>query len=101
MATGKTDIGAFPRRTKCRFTGDPLTSIMDMGAQALTGVFPESPESPVSVSPLELAWSEKSGLVQLAHDYPGELMYGETYGYRSGLNAGMVRHLQTNHLVYS
>lgn len=66
---------------------------MDLGDQTLTGVFPKSASIPVSVSPLELAFSPESGLVQLAHDYPGELMYGETYGYRSGLNASMVRHL--------
>tara|TARA_Y100000052_G_scaffold27486_1_gene35648 strand:- start:37344 stop:38570 length:1227 start_codon:yes stop_codon:yes gene_type:complete len=66
---------------------------MDLGDQALTGVFPKTASIPVSVSPLELAFCPQSGLVQLAHDYPGELMYGETYGYRSGLNASMVRHL--------
>ncbi len=84
----------FPRRTKCRLVDAPLESILDLGNQALTGVFPKSPSDPVAVSPVELAWCPTSGLVQLAHDYPPELMYGETYGYRSGLNAGMVRHLQ-------
>ncbi len=84
----------FPRRTKCRLVDAPLESILDLGNQALTGVFPKSPTDPVAVSPVELAWCPTSGLVQLAHDYPPELMYGETYGYRSGLNAGMVRHLQ-------
>tara|TARA_R110002124_G_scaffold281837_1_gene456530 strand:+ start:10496 stop:11590 length:1095 start_codon:yes stop_codon:yes gene_type:complete len=33
------------------------------------------------------------GLVQLAHSYDLNEMYGETYGYRSGLNESMVRHL--------
>ncbi len=84
----------FPRRTRCRLTDAPLQTIMDLGHQSLTGVFPKSPEDKVSVSPLELAFCEESGLVQLHHDYPGELMYGETYGYRSGLNASMVRHLE-------
>ena len=86
--------GVFPRRTRCRLMDAPLESIMDMGNQSLTGVFPKNAEVPVSVSPLELAFCRESGLVQLAHDYPGELMYGETYGYRSGLNASMVRHLE-------
>ncbi|MFC6197341.1 class I SAM-dependent methyltransferase [Ponticaulis profundi] len=93
MTLDKTHVGSFPRRKTCRFTGAPLESLMDLGSQALTGVFPKSAEDPVSVTPLELAWCPSSGLVQLAHDYPGELMYGETYGYRSGLNASMVRHL--------
>ena len=84
----------FPRRTRCRLMDAPLKTIMDLGHQSLTGVFPKSPSENVSVSPLELAFCEASGLVQLHHDYPAELMYGETYGYRSGLNAAMVRHLE-------
>jgi hypothetical protein len=34
------------------------------------------------------------GLVQLRHSYAPGLMYGANYGYRSGLNASMVTHLQ-------
>lgn len=84
----------FPRRARCRLVDAPLETILDLGNQALTGVFPRSPSDPVAVSPVELSWCRASGLVQLAHDYPPELMYGETYGYRSGLNTGMVKHLQ-------
>ena len=70
-----------------------LISVLSLGDQALTGVFPPSRETPVSVGPLELLWCPDSGLVQLGHVYaPGE-MYGENYGYRSGLNQSMVRHL--------
>jgi C-methyltransferase C-terminal domain/Methyltransferase domain len=32
-------------------------------------------------------------LLQIGHVYPPEEMYGENYGYRSGLNQSMVRHL--------
>ena len=84
----------FVQRTACRFDGSPLESLVDLGEQALTGLFPKPADPTVPVSPLELAWSPTSGLVQLAHDYPGEMMYGETYGYRSGLNASMVAHLE-------
>lgn len=94
MSERPVSTGIFPRRTRCRLMDAPLESIMDLGDQALTGVFPRDASVPVSVSPLELAFCRESGLVQLAHDYPGELMYGETYGYRSGLNASMVRHLE-------
>lgn len=94
MTDVNTGASLFPRRTRCRLTDAPLKTIMDLGNQSLTGVFPKSIDEKVSVSPLELSWCEESGLVQLAHDYPGELMYGETYGYRSGLNASMVRHLE-------
>jgi hypothetical protein len=32
-------------------------------------------------------------LVQLAHDFEGQELFGSTYGYRSGLNESMVNHL--------
>src|SRR5262249_10019465 len=34
-----------------------------------------------------------SSLLQLAHSYAASEMYGENYGYRSGLNKSMVDHL--------
>lgn len=82
------------RITQCRVSKSTnLISVLSLGDQALTGVFPPSRETPVTVGPLELVWCPDSGLVQLAHVYePGE-MYGENYGYRSGLNQSMVRHL--------
>jgi len=36
---------------------------------------------------------ESCGLVQLRHNFAADFMYGETYGYRSGLNRSMVDHL--------
>jgi hypothetical protein len=65
---------------------------LHLGEQELTGVFPR-PGEQVTSGPLELVWCPDSGLLQLGHSFdPGE-MYGENYGYRSGLNASMVRHL--------
>jgi C-methyltransferase C-terminal domain/Putative zinc binding domain/Methyltransferase domain len=78
----------------CRIDGNPqLIPVLDLGHQALTGVFPQSASEEVTIGPLELVWSPQSGLLQLKHTYdPGE-MYGENYGYRSGLNQSMVDHL--------
>ena len=82
------------RIDKCRVSGSTnLLSVLSLGDQALTGVFPESAATPVTVGPLELVWCPDSGLLQLAHVYEASEMYGENYGYRSGLNASMVRHL--------
>ena len=36
---------------------------------------------------------EACGLLQLEHSYDLKEMYGENYGYRSGLNPSMVSHL--------
>ena len=68
-------------------------SILNLGEQALTGVFPESAEEQVSKGPLELVWCSSCTLLQLAHSYEPTEMYGDNYGYRSGLNRSMLLHL--------
>ncbi len=79
---------------RCRASGsNNLISVLSLGNQALTGVFPRSRDERVTVGPLELVWCPESGLLQLAHSYDPNEMYGENYGYRSGLNQSMVRHL--------
>jgi SAM-dependent methyltransferase len=78
----------------CRLCGShALVEVLDLGRQALTGVFPESPEEPVGEGPLELVWCRACTLLQLAHSYEPTEMYGEHYGYRSGLNKAMSDHL--------
>lgn len=70
-----------------------LITVLNLGEQALTGVFPSSEAEPITKGPLELAWSPSSGLLQLKHSYEPSEMYGDNYGYRSGLNQSMVDHL--------
>ncbi len=82
------------RIAKCRVCGSAnLASMLSLGDQALTGVFPATRDASVTVGPLELVWCADCGLLQLAHTYEAAEMYGENYGYRSGLNQSMVRHL--------
>ena len=82
------------RISKCRVCGSTnLILVLSLGDQALTGIFPASRETAVTVGPLELVWCPDSGLLQLAHTYEASEMYGENYGYRSGLNQSMVRQL--------
>jgi hypothetical protein len=76
-----------------------LVSVLNLGFQALTGVFPKSVDDKVTIGPLELVWSRDSGLLQLKHSYEPSEMYGDNYGYRSGLNQSMVDHL-TNKISY-
>lgn len=85
--------GGYRRLERCRLSGsENLIPVLHLGQQELTGVFPKRGEE-VTKGPLELVWCPDSGLLQLGHSFdPGE-MYGENYGYRSGLNASMVRHL--------
>ena len=80
--------------TRCRMSGDTnLISVLNLGEQALTGVFPKTVKTQISRGPLELVWCPTSGLLQLHHSFNPSEMYGEGYGYRSGLNASMVEHL--------
>jgi len=78
----------------CRLChGTRLTTVLDLGVQALTGVFPKAQEPDVPGGPLQLCKCDDCDLVQLRHNYDLGKLYGETYGYRSGLNQSMVRHL--------
>jgi hypothetical protein len=80
----------------CRICGcTNLVEILHLGDQALTGVFPKSKSQEVPIGPLQLVkCADGCGLVQLNHSFPADQMYGDNYGYRSGLNASMVKHLQ-------
>lgn len=85
---------------RCRISGSPnLVSVLNLGHQALTGVFPKRGDEKITTGPLELVWCPDSGLLQLAHSYDAKEMYGENYGYRSGLNQSMVAHL-TDKVAY-
>lgn len=86
-----------PPIPRCRIcAGTDLAPILDLGEQLLTGVFPRTRDAKVTSGPLRLVKCMATGgcgLVQLAHSYDLGEMYGDNYGYRSGLNASMVRHL--------
>jgi NDP-4-keto-2,6-dideoxyhexose 3-C-methyltransferase len=82
--------------TACRVCGNKeLLSVLDLGEQALTGVFPATRDQVVPSVPLQLVACSPAGcgLVQLRHTPDPDLMYGEGYGYRSGIRPFMVDHL--------
>ena len=92
----------------CRICGNrDLVPILSLGEQYLTGVFPTSRNAELSKGPLELvacnlaSHAKACGLVQLRQTYDLNELYGDNYGYRSGLNRSMVRHLEekVGHLV--
>lgn len=88
---------------KCRVCSNKnLKVVLNLGNQYLTGVFPPRKNYKISKGPLKLVKcynkqkikKEKScGLLQLSHDYDLKEMYGNNYGYRSGLNPAMITHL--------
>jgi len=84
----------------CRICGNAdLISVFDLGPMALTGVFPSSRREDPARLPLDLVKCcdrgrpDACGLVQLRHSFDLPLLFGNHYGYRSGLNAWMISHL--------
>ena len=74
-----------------------LFPVVNLGDQALTGVFPKNKSQSLTSGPIKLVkcvGDNSCGLLQLAHSYDINEMYGENYGYRSGLNKSMVTHLE-------
>lgn len=83
---------------RCRICGNKnLVCVLDLGEQMLTGVFPRTKGDDITTGPLKLMKctgdANVCGLLQLEHSYDLGEMYGDNYGYRSGLNASMVEHL--------
>lgn len=86
--------------TSCRICGNSaLTTILNLGHQELSGVFPTTTDLDPPQAPLDLIICDSSnndsacGLVQLRHSADISMMYGTTYGYHSSLSFQMVEHL--------
>lgn len=83
--------------TGCRICGNKnLIKVISLGDLCLTGVFPRSESEEVLCGPVDVVKCNDSsgcGLLQLEQTYSAGSMYGENYGYRSGLNKSMVQHL--------
>jgi hypothetical protein len=82
--------------SNCRVSGSPnLIPVLHLGEQYLTGIFPKSKNQNISKGPMDLVWCPESKLLQLKQSYSLDEMYGDDYGYRSGLNSSMVNHLRS------
>ncbi|MBI2966563.1 MAG: methyltransferase domain-containing protein [Bacteroidetes bacterium] len=77
------------RLCKCK----NLHLVLNLGNQFLTGIFLKNQKEKITLGRLELTWCQDCHLVQLNHSFDLSEMYGENYGYRSGLNQSMVTHL--------
>lgn len=92
----------FYKIEKCRVCGNThLDSVLDLGNQYLSGIFPKTIDYNMYRGPLELVKCNETnggcGHVQLLHTFDLPTMYGEDYGYRSGLNQSMVSHLKSKY----
>jgi NDP-4-keto-2,6-dideoxyhexose 3-C-methyltransferase len=83
--------------SNCRICGsEELNDLFDLGYLTHAGIFNEEGVAPKD--PLEIvvcSSTEGCGLVQLKHEFDPNVMYGDNYGYRSGLNQMMVDHLNS------
>lgn len=86
----------------CRICGNAaLVPVISLGSQALAGLFDDGrPQNQLRTPiPLEVIRCSRSGdqaacgFVQLRHTVPPEAMFHD-YGYRSGINTTMRRHLE-------
>ncbi len=83
----------------CRISSDKkLKKVINFGRIKLTGIFPKHKKKKILSTPLELVYSENSKLLQLKHNYNHKYLFGSNYGYRSGLNRSMVKHLYKKYL---
>jgi hypothetical protein len=88
--------------TKCRICGnEKFDTVLDLGNQYLSGFFPKKIDIDAYQGPLKLVKCDETsggcGHVQLEHTFDLPTMYGEDYGYRSGLNGSMVKHLKNKY----
>ena len=84
----------FQKIKKCRISNDKkLVKIGKLGYFNLTGTFHKKKKFDKK-TPIELVFSNKSKLLQLAHNYNEKKLFGKNYGYRSSLNKIMISHLQ-------
>ena len=74
---------------------DELEPIINLGRQSMSGIFPTSQDQSVPSGKLELVkCMGDCGLVQSRYSFDRSLMYGENYGYESGINNTMKSHLE-------
>lgn len=92
----------FKQISKCRICqNENLIDILNLGTQALSGIFPKNINEDVPGGALQLVKCVEDGsgnhcgLVQLKHNYNPAMLYGKDYGYRSSLNNSMVAHLHS------
>jgi hypothetical protein len=77
----------------CRLCGSNASANgMSLGTLAFTGIFPTiDQDTPTGL--LELFHCSSCDLIQTNRNFDRNVMYGDNYGYRSGLNASMASHL--------
>lgn len=83
------------KHEKCRLCDSPtLLSILDLGEIPITSYFPKVEEIDPPSAPLHMLVCSDCGLIQLQHSVNQDFLFGNIYGYRTGLNLEMVSHVE-------
>ncbi len=82
-----------PEHVVCRISGEKLVPLFSLGDLYVSDFLPASEREPFGKVPLEMRLAPKSGLVQLAHSTPSDIMYRK-YWYKSGTNQTMTLELK-------
>ncbi len=88
----KDRIDQVKEHTACRISGEKLTPLFSLGEIHLSNFISPNNKNSIHKEELKLCLAPESGLVQLAHTTPPDLMYSQ-YWYKSGTNATMTREL--------
>ena len=81
--------------SKCRLCkAIKVRSVLKLGMQAYTGIFPNSKNQNLPKGELDLGICMDCSLVQLTESFDSKIMYGLNYGYKSSLNESMAEHLK-------
>lgn len=80
-------------KEKCRISGEPLVPLFTLGKIYVSDFLPKQEKPNFEKIELKLCLAPQSGLVQLAHTTPPDIMYRK-YWYKSGTNVTMTRELE-------
>tara|TARA_X000000950_G_scaffold50224_1_gene59116 strand:- start:2604 stop:3833 length:1230 start_codon:yes stop_codon:yes gene_type:complete len=71
-----------------------FSNLFSLGRLSYTGKFPENKKTNIPKSEIKLIICDKCKLVQVSKDFDLNYMYDDNYGYRTGINQTMTRHVQ-------
>ena len=71
-----------------------LDNLFSLGNHNYTGIFPKKNNLKIPRGELKLIKCKVCSLVQLSENFNLKKIYGNNYGYRTGLNSSMVNHIK-------
>ena len=78
----------------CRLCGSKkIRKLIDFGPISCSSTFPKKKIKYNKITPMIFCICDKCKLAQLLHNYSLKELYNDNYGYRSGVNESMVKHL--------